>query len=67
MNKLKPPIFWKDKTNFINQANKWDENKIESAFKKTYNLEIGIKTNSLINHKVLLRKLLIDICEIANS
>ena len=67
VNKLKPPIFWKDKTNFINQANKWDENKIESAFKKTYNLEIGIKTNSLINHKVLLRKLLIDICEIANS
>ena len=26
--KLRPPVFWKDKTNFILQAKKWDESKI---------------------------------------
>ena len=41
--KLRPPVFWKDKTNFILQAKKWDESKINKILKKTYLLEKGLK------------------------
>lgn len=64
---LKPPIFWKDKPKFKVQAKKWSLKKIKEVLNKTYNLELKIKSNSLINHKVLIKKLIIDICVMANS
>ena len=67
INLLKPPIFWKDKPIFIAQAKKWSLCKIKFVMKKTYDLEITIKSNSNINHNLLMKKLLIDICEIANA
>ena len=33
----------------------------------TYNLEIEIKSNTQINKNILIKKLLIDICELANA
>lgn len=63
---LKPPIFWKDKPNFIYQAKIWDINKLNKALDNTYNVELKIKTNSNINKEVILKKLLVDICNIAN-
>ena len=63
---LKPPIFWKDKPYFIQQAKKWDKNKIKEALSKTYDLEYNIKSNSVINHEILFKKFIIDICELAN-
>ena len=67
INLLKPPIFWKDKPNFIEQAKIWDQKKLKNALKKTYDLEIKIKTNSAINKSVLVKKLLLDMCILANS
>lgn len=67
INSLKPPIFWKDKPNFIAQVKKWNKKKINNALKKTYNLEKEIKSNSLINKNVLVKKLIVDICQIANA
>ena len=64
---IKPPIFWKDKPVFMIQAKKWDKKKIESILKKTYNLEIEIKTNSLVNKNILIKKLLVDVCQLANT
>jgi len=64
---LKPPIFWKDKTNFINQAKIWDKKKIKIILKKTYEIEKKIKSNSFINKNILVKKLILDICECANS
>ena len=49
------------------QAKKWNKNKITDALKKTYNLETNLKSNSSINHQVLIKKLVVDICEIANA
>ena len=66
INNLKPPIFWKDKTKFINQAKKWTISKINNIEKKTYNLEIKVKSNSIIDKNFLVKKLLIDICLLAN-
>ena len=62
---IKPPIFWKDKPNILLQIKNWNITKIKSALNKTYNLEIEIKSNSVINKDLLMKKLLIDICEIS--
>ena len=66
INKLKPPIFLKDKPNFINQVKKWNQKKIKKILKKTYNIEVKIKTNSTINKNILLKKLLVDVCNMAS-
>ena len=65
--RIKPPIFWKDKTNIIEQAKKWNKNKINHILKKTCDLEIQIKSNIHINKNILLKNLIIDICRTANS
>ena len=67
MSEIKPPIFWKDKSTFLFQAKKWNTKKINNILNKTYNLELMFKSNSLINKDILIKKLLIDICENANS
>ena len=64
---IKPPIFWKDKPLFISQTRKWSSSKIKKILNKTFNLEIEIKSNSAPNKNILLKKLLIDICQLANS
>ena len=67
IDKVKPPIFWKDKPNFTEQAKKWNERKIKLIMKKTYDLEIKIKSGLSYKADLLLKKLLLDICVAANS
>ncbi len=67
INDIKPPIFWKDKPNFILQAKKWQLKKILKLRDKTYKLETELKSNSQTNKNILLKKLMVDICEMANS
>lgn len=67
LNKIKPPIFWKDKPNIIEQIKKWKSEKIKKALKYIYDLEIRIKSNSIINKEILIRKLIIDLCIFANA
>ena len=64
---LKPPIFWKDKTQVLEQSKKWDLKKINYTLKKTFDLELKNKSNSLLNKNILMKKLLIDICITANA
>ena len=67
INKIKPPVFWKDKPNLISQIKKWKTKNIKEALKNIYNLELKIKTNSSINNNILIRKLIIDLCNLANA
>lgn len=67
LNSIKPPIFWKDKNNFIEQSKKFNKEKINKILKETYNLELKIKSNSSYNSQILMKKLLIDICDLATS
>ena len=67
INNLKPPIFWKDKPNFLQQAKLWDLDKLNNALNKTYDFEIFLKSNSNLNKEILIRKLLLDICLLANA
>ncbi len=66
INNLRPPIFWKDRNIFVNQAKLWNSDKIKSMLKETYDLEVKFKSNSNINKNILIKKLIIDICECAN-
>ena len=36
-------------------------------FEMTYNLEKEIKSNNLVNKNILIKKLILDTCEVANS
>ncbi len=67
ISKIKPPIFWKDKPSFIEQAKIWNTNKIILALNKTYKLELHTKSNNNLNKNILLKKLLLDICLLANT
>ena len=67
INTIRPPIFWKDKSNFINQTKKWNQKKIKTILNDTYNLEIKIKSNNLVDKNILIKKLLIDLCNLANA
>ena len=64
---IKPTIFWKDKPVVKEQAKRWDRTKINLMLKKIFNIEIMIKSNSNIQKDILFKKLIIDICEFANS
>ena len=67
INNLKPPIFWKDKPVFSHQAKIWDKKKLKVALKKTYDVEIKIKSNFNLNKETIFKKFLIDICNLANA
>ena len=67
ISRIKPPIFWKDKPIFNIQAKKWNKNKVKKILDKTFNLELRIKSNSLINQQLLIKKLLVDMCVLANA
>lgn len=67
VSELKPPIFWKDKPNFVLQAQKWSLSKVKKIQQKTFNLEIKVKSNSLIDKNLLIKKLILDICLLANA
>ena len=62
VNNLKPPVFWKDKPILIEQARKWNEEKISDVLKKTYNIELQIKSNPGISKDLLIKNLIIELC-----
>ena len=66
INNLRPPIFWKDKPNFLLQARKLGKKKIKKILNETYNLEVKIKSNSMIDKNTLMKKLMVDICNLVN-
>ena len=67
LNKLNPPIFWKDKPLFLDQSKNWNKKKLICAFDKTYEIELTLKTNSNLDKNSILKKLLVDISNLANS
>ncbi len=67
VNGLKPPVFWKDKPKLIMQAKKWDSSKTKRMLNETFILEKKVKSDPAINKTTLLKKLVLDICCVANS
>ncbi len=64
---IKPQIFWKDKPSITVQAKKWSLRKIKHLLRKTIDLEVKLKSSSILDKKLLVKKLVIDICNLANA
>ena len=64
---LRPPIFWRDKPIFLLQAKKWSVSKIKKILIEIYFIENKIKSNYAIVPNSLVKKLMLDICNTANS
>lgn len=67
LNSIKPPIFWKEKPIILEQLKKWNIKRIKKVQSDIYNLEIKIKTTSTIDKNIIIKKLIVDICNLANS
>ena len=67
ISEMKPPVFWLEKPMFLKQAKLWNKNKLKKALSMTYTSEIRMKSNSEINKGILLKKLIIDVCNLANA
>ena len=67
LNNIKPPIFWKDKPVITQQIKKWNEKNINKILRNIYNIEIKTKTESSINNNILIKKLIVDICNLASA
>ena len=64
---FKTKIFWKDKPIYINQVNKWTKKKLRSIQKEVFNTELMIKKNSQIQSDLIIKDLLINICNKASN
>tara|TARA_B100000575_G_scaffold139477_1_gene111270 strand:- start:52 stop:1044 length:993 start_codon:yes stop_codon:yes gene_type:complete len=67
LNAIRPPIFWKDKHNVLLQLKRWNQKKIKIILNLTFETEKRIKSNFFGNKDILLKKLIVDICEHANA
>ena len=67
INTIKPPIFWKDKNKFLAQAKKWNIIKLQNILEKTFDLELKMKSNANLSKNILIKKLMVDICILANA
>ena len=67
INMMRPPIFWKDKPTFLAQAKVLNKEKISKILNETLNLELKIKSLSLTNKNVLVKNLLINICNLVTA
>ena len=62
INKMKPPIFWKDRPIYIGLLKKWNKEKIIKAIKYLGKIEKEIKSNSSLSHLTLVKNSIINIC-----
>ena len=49
------------------ELNRKSEKKLKLLMKNTYDIELRMKNNSSINMQILIKKLLVDLCELANA
>ena len=61
INRIRPPIFWKEKPIFIKQIKIWNEEKLEDARKMIFETEFKVKKNSISNNLILIKNLVINL------
>ena len=67
LEEIKPKIFWKDKPVLKKQLKVWNLSKLEIAKKKVFDTELLIKTKLTNLSDILVKKLLVDLCNLGNS
>ncbi len=64
---LKTKVFWKDKPIYIEQLKKWNNQKLQKTLNKIGKVELLMKKNSQIKNDVLIKNLLINVCNQASK
>ena len=67
IDKVKPPIFWKEKPSFHKQFKIWNSQKLQEAKKILFNTELQIKKNVNSNNSLLIKNLIINLFQKAAS
>ena len=67
IDKVKPPIFWKEKPSFHKQFKRWNSQKLQEAKKILFNTELQIKKNVNSNNSLLINSLIINLYQKAAS
>ena len=67
IDKIKPPIFWKDKPTFYRQITRWNSEKLEQARRILFDAEIQLKVNANLNNNTLIKNLIVDLYQKASS
>ena len=67
IDKIKPPIFWKDKPEFYKQISRWNSEKLKQARKILFDAEIQLKINANLNNNTLIKNLIVDLYQKASS
>ncbi|MDA9740638.1 DNA polymerase III subunit delta [Pelagibacteraceae bacterium] len=67
IDKIKPPIFWKDKPTFYRQIRRWNSEKLEQARRIIFDAEIQLKVNANLNNNILIKNLIINLYQKASS
>ena len=66
IDKIKPPIFWKDKPKFYKQISRWNSEKLKQARKILFDAEIQLKVNANLNNNTLIKNLIINLYQKAS-
>jgi len=67
LEKIKPPIFWKDKSIYLEQLKKWNLEKLNRAADKIGETEVLIRKNSHIKKDVIIKNLIIALSNEAST
>ena len=67
IDKMRPPIFWKDRPVVIQQLKKWDQKKLEDVIIKIGETEILMKKNSYLKNETIIKDLIINLTNKASS
>ena len=67
IDKVKPPIFWKEKPSFQKQFKRWNSKKLQEAKKILFSTELQIKKNVNSNNSLLIKSLIINLYQKAAS
>ena len=62
LNKMRPPIFWKDKPTYMKLLKKWDKKRVLEAIIYLGKIEKEIKNNSSIDQLAIVRNSITNIC-----
>ena len=61
--KIKPPIFWKDKPIYLKQLKIWNLKKLNETVNKIGETEVLMKKNSQIKKDVIIKNLIVSISQ----
>ena len=67
LEKIKPPIFWKDKSIYLEQLKKWNLEKLNRAADKIGETEVLIRKNSHIKKDIIIKNLIIALSDEAST